>query len=176
MQNLPWLAMLRQIPPAYHDALTVVTRIGQEIAIQNIFRMEENFLVIRGRMAGTTDAGRVFVIPYAELHYLGFQKPLNEEEVAAMLGSNFGSAQATAAPAAAVAESPPDSPSASLKAEEPPAEKPAPEPPPAKPAPEPTPAPAAEKPKPPSSSVLLERVRARLAAQAKVADEAKVRS
>jgi hypothetical protein len=176
MQNPPWLAMLRQIPPAFHNALTLVTRIGQEIAIQNIFRMEDDFLVIRGRMAGTTDAGRVFVIPYAELHYLGFQKPLKEEEVDAMLGGNFGSAQATAAPAAAVKESSLDSPSANPKAEEPAAEKPVAEPPPAKPAPEPTPVPTAEKPKPPSSSVLLERVRARLAAQAKAADEAKVRS
>jgi hypothetical protein len=157
MHDSAWIALLRTIPQALHDNLVLVTRIGQEFTVRNIFRMEEDFVVIRGRMSGTVDAGRVFVIPYTELHFVGFQKPLKEKDVAAIFGGQFtGTQTAGEGEVAAVAADPTLEPV-----------QPAPVEPVAAPEPTPLPSPAPEietKPKPAAKGLLLERVRARLAA------------
>jgi hypothetical protein len=101
MQNAAWMALWRKLPPDQHDQLMVVTSIGTEIAIQNILRIEEDFVVIRGRLAGSSDTGRVFFIPYNQINYAGFQKAIKEEEFHALFGENEAP---TAAPSAAAAQ------------------------------------------------------------------------
>jgi len=88
MQNAAWMALWRRLPPDQHDQLMVVTGIGTEIAIQNILRIEEDFVVIRGRLAGSSDTGRVFFVPYNQINYAGFQKAIKEEEFNALFGEN----------------------------------------------------------------------------------------
>ena len=153
MQTSPWLALLQLLPPNIHNSLVLVTRIGQEFAVQDIFRMEENYLVVRGRLGGTTDAGRVIIIPYSEIHYLGFQKPMKAADISAIFGDQPAVAESEEQAVMAAADLTPE-----------------PEPPPAvvEQSPEPSPAPVAVEPKPstPNKSLLLQRVRARLAASA----------
>ena len=55
-----------------------------ERLLLDVLRMEPDFLMIRGRMAGTSDAGRVFMFPYGSIHYLAFQKAMKVEEVNAV--------------------------------------------------------------------------------------------
>src|SRR5262245_25625478 len=88
MQNLTWFALLQRIPPAQHDNLLILTSTGTEIAIQGILRMEEEYLVVRGRLSGTTDAGRVLFLPYNEITFLAFQKPIKEKDVYAIYGED----------------------------------------------------------------------------------------
>ena len=153
MQNSAWVALLRLLPPAAHANLMLVTTIGQEIAIQDVLRMEPDYLMIRGRMAGTTDAGRVFMIPYSSIHYLAFQKAMKVEEVNAVFNGTPVNAEAPqeslqAAPEPRPEAAAPAVPAQPLSTLE-------------------TLVTAAEKVKPESKVVLLERVRARLAAQGK---------
>ncbi|HMF14248.1 MAG TPA: hypothetical protein VKE94_18155 [Gemmataceae bacterium] len=160
MQNSAWIGLLRMMPPALHDNLLLVTRIGQEFTVQNIFRTEDDFVVIRGRMAGTTEAGRVFLIPYAEIHYVGFQKAMKEKDIAAIFSGQFTGTHSSDERIGAVAEQKPESPPPTPS--EPAAAT--------APAAEPELAPPVEvdiKPKPAAKGLLLERVRARLAASAK---------
>lgn len=148
MQSSQWVTLLARIPAALHNTLVLITTVGTEVAVQDIFRLEDEYVVLRGRMSGTTDAGRVFFIPYDQVHYIGFQKPLKQEDVLAL----YGDAPAPPAPAPAPAEVRPaevTEPAPQAKAE---------------PAPPPEQAPAERPPKPPSKVLLLERVRARLAA------------
>jgi hypothetical protein len=160
MQNTAWVALLRLVPPDLHDSLVVVTTAGQEIVVQSLFRMEEEYLVIRGRMAGTSDTGRILFIPYDHINYLGFQKLLKEPELTAIYEGAYA-----AAPAAEDGEDGPSAEEAAaplaVELPPPPAAPPTPVPPrPAAPAPH-------KSTKQASKTVLLERVRARLAAQAK---------
>jgi hypothetical protein len=160
MRNSAWIALLRLMPPTIHGSLTLVTRIGQEIALQDIFRLEDDYAVFRGRMSGTTDAGYVFMMPYDEIHYLGFQKPMKEPEINAIFSGQCAPPETAEQRALEAADLTP------------PSAEPVPSAPPARPPePKPVPAAAAEIPEPGSKAVLLERVRARLAAstQAKVA-------
>jgi hypothetical protein len=148
MQSAAWIGLLKRFPPAQQDSLMLLTTIGTEITIQAFLRLEEEYLVFRGRVAGTTDTGRVFFIPYDQINYLGFHKAVKEADVYAL----YGEEPPLAVPPPPVEEAvacaaplPETSPVPAAAAE------------PASP-----PEPPAEK--QPSKVVLLERLRARIAA------------
>ena len=86
MQSLAWMTLLRQIPPAKHEIVVLVTTAGIEISMQNLLRLEQDYAVIRGRLSGTTDTGRIFFVPYDQMNYLGFQKEIKDADICAMYG------------------------------------------------------------------------------------------
>jgi hypothetical protein len=125
MQSSAWKALLRLIPPKQRENLVMTTVNGREIAIQGIVKTEDEYLAVRGRLMGTSDVGGgFFFIPYDQITYLGFQRPVQESDVLAMYQE---------APARQ-AETPPDTPPSPAEAETAPVAPP-PEPP--KPAPTP---------------------------------------
>jgi hypothetical protein len=99
-----WKALLRRIPADQFDNLVLMTAQGTEINVQDVLRMEEDVIVLRGRLAGSTDAGRTFFVPYEHFDHLGFQKPLTDPQLQALLGE----APPAARPPSAAAEAPPD--------------------------------------------------------------------
>jgi hypothetical protein len=154
MQNSSWIALVRLIPAALHNQLALVTTIGLEIAVQDVFRLEEEYMVVRGRLAGTTDSGRIFLVPYDQVNFIGLQKMLKEQEIEALFNGTYGAAEPTTATEVAEVDEPPEADSPV----EPPGELAA---------PALSRAPAPNPKKPPSRQLLLERVRARLAAAGK---------
>src|SRR5262249_57453549 len=80
MQNSTWGALLRHIPAEQQDQYMLVTVSGTEIAIQNLLRIDRGFVALKGRLAGSQEAGRVFFIPYDQIDYLGTQKPIKDSE------------------------------------------------------------------------------------------------
>ncbi len=80
MQNSAWAALLRHIPSEIHHNLMLVTASGTEIAIQAILRVDHEFMALKGRLAGSQDAGRLFLIAYNQIDYFGFQQPVKESE------------------------------------------------------------------------------------------------
>lgn len=167
MQGPSWIDLLSRIPAKLHDSLAVTLVTGAEILMQSILRLESDYAIIRGRMSGSTDAGKVLILPYDQLVNLFFTKRMLEAEVEAVFGKIQPSAAAQAAesPAAEVADAEQE---AAAKEEAPTqgmvtpmrtaALNTAPPPPP----PAPTKGQA-----PPSKSILLARLRARLAEQGK---------
>jgi hypothetical protein len=162
MQGPAWLSLLRRLPTALHDGLIIVTTNTAEIVVQSIVRAERDFLVIRGRMAGSQDTGRIVFVPFDQINYLGLTKKPSEAEVQAFLAKPVagGPAEPAAGPAVAQAVSAEVEafvPEVTTEPEPPPPEEPSPVPP--RPG-----AAAAQAPKPnhPSKTVLLARLRARL--------------
>lgn len=88
MHSAAWLSFLRQIPPARHENLSITTVNGNEIAIQSILRAEHDYLVIRGRMMGTTEGGNFFVVPFDQINFLSFHKSITEADVRSFLGES----------------------------------------------------------------------------------------
>src|SRR5438128_4617816 len=86
MQNSAWIVLLRRIPPDQHNSLAIVTSVGIEINIQNLVRIEDDHVVIRGRLAGTTDTGRAFFVPYNQINYLGIVREVKEPQLRALYG------------------------------------------------------------------------------------------
>lgn len=86
MQARAWTSFLRRVPQELHHSLMLVTSIGMEISIQDIICLNDDHLAVRGRLAGTTDSGRLFIVPFEQINYLGFQIAMNE----ALLRQLFG--------------------------------------------------------------------------------------
>jgi hypothetical protein len=87
MHDAAWVKLLRHIPANEHANLLLVTASGREIAIQSLLRIDPQCLALRGRLAGSTDAGRIFFVPYSHIDYFGFQQPLKEAEFHELFGS-----------------------------------------------------------------------------------------
>jgi hypothetical protein len=86
MRSADWVTLLELIPAELHDNLGIIFTNGMELAVQTILRLEEAYVVVRGRPAGTTDAGRVFFVPYNQITYMGFQRPMQESDIRAIYG------------------------------------------------------------------------------------------
>jgi hypothetical protein len=84
MQSAAWAELLRLIPPALRENLSLTTSTGAEIALQNIVRADRDYVVIRGRVTGTTDGIGLFIIPFDRLSHLTFQKSVSEADVRAL--------------------------------------------------------------------------------------------
>jgi hypothetical protein len=87
MQSSAWVALLRHIPAEQHDQYMLVTMSGTEIAIQGLLRIEQEFVALKGRLSGSQEAGRVFFIPYAQIDYIGTQKPIKDSDFNEVFGS-----------------------------------------------------------------------------------------
>jgi hypothetical protein len=81
-----WARLLRLIPPAQQDSLMVVTSNRTEFAVQAILRLDSEFIIIRGRLAGSQDQGRVFFIPCDKIDHVGFYPAVKEAEYNEMFG------------------------------------------------------------------------------------------
>jgi hypothetical protein len=84
--NQAWITLFRRVPANLHDGLTVGLRSGMEIAIQTILKLEPDFLILRGRLTGTQEGGKILLIPYAEMTVLSLARPLKDTEVEAIFG------------------------------------------------------------------------------------------
>ena len=87
-----WIALFERIPAKYHDTLALSLVTGAEIIMQSVLRLESDFAILRGRMAGSTDAGRVIILPYDQIVNAAFTKRMLEPEVKAVFGEIMVSA------------------------------------------------------------------------------------
>jgi hypothetical protein len=84
--NEAWITLFRRIPTNLHDTLTLGITTGAEIVVQKIVRLEPDFMIIRGRLAGTQDAGRIVMIPYAQLTFVAVLRDLKDAEIESIFG------------------------------------------------------------------------------------------
>jgi hypothetical protein len=81
MQGSAWINLLRRIPADLHDSLALGLVTGAEVVVQQLIRMESDFLIVRGRMAGSTAEARVLLVPYSHMALVAFNKPMPEAQV-----------------------------------------------------------------------------------------------
>lgn len=82
-----WQLLFRHLPPEQHSRFTLVTANGTEIAIQQILRIEADFSIIKGRLMGSQESGRVFIVPYASIDTFSFTNSVRDSEVAELFDS-----------------------------------------------------------------------------------------
>src|SRR5262245_3706583 len=80
MPTSPWIALLKRIPAELQCQLSVVTHGGTEINVQNLLDLDGEVLAFRGRLVANQDGGRVYLIPYENIDYIGFNRMVTEEE------------------------------------------------------------------------------------------------
>jgi hypothetical protein len=57
----------------------VMTKAGAEFNLQSVLRIEEEFMLVRGRIAGSNDGGRIFLLSFAQIDHMGFQRPVSDD-------------------------------------------------------------------------------------------------
>ena len=87
MQGSAWLQLLRVLPPEHLDKLILITVNGIEINLQGILRTDPEYLTVRGRLAASTEGGRVFFLPYDQICLIGFRDGIPEAKIQEMLGA-----------------------------------------------------------------------------------------
>lgn len=107
MQAQTWISLFRHIPPEQQNRFTLVTANGMEITVQSLLRLEADFAIIKGRLSGSQDAGRVFFIPYVSIDTFSFTNPVKDSEVADLFDTLTFTAPAVPAAPALPAEAPP---------------------------------------------------------------------
>jgi hypothetical protein len=86
--NQAWISMFRRIPADLHEVLVLGLTTGAELVMQKLVRLEPEFMIIRGRVAGTQDSGRVIMLPYGQLTYVAVARLLKDPEVEAIFGKS----------------------------------------------------------------------------------------
>jgi hypothetical protein len=118
MQAAVWMELLARIPERQRNQLVVMTTARVEITVQELVRMDEEYVAVRGRLAGSSDTGRLFFVPYDQIAYASIQKAVSDQEITEIFGT---APPAPAAPAAAA-----DQLQSEPEAEEPPPPEPEP--------------------------------------------------
>jgi hypothetical protein len=84
MHNSAWVALLKHVPAEQQSRFMLVTTSGTEISLQSFLLIEQECVAVKGRLAGSQEAGRVFFIPYANIDYFGFSQPVKDTEFSEM--------------------------------------------------------------------------------------------
>jgi hypothetical protein len=88
MQSPTWIALFQRIPVDQHANLLIVTSIHDELAVQEIVGLEPEYMAIRGRKTGMAEVGGGFyLVPYNQIVYLAFQRPVKEAEIRRIYGT-----------------------------------------------------------------------------------------
>lgn len=88
MQSTDWIELFSLIPPEQHNTLILMTQSRIELSVEQVLRLEPTYVAIRGRLCGSTDDGRVFFIPYAQLTYVNINRYVKEEEIRSLYGDS----------------------------------------------------------------------------------------
>ena len=95
MQNTDWTNIFRQIPAEMQSQIMIVLNNRAEIAVELIYRLESPFVVLRGRMGGTTETGLLFVLPYDQLSGVYLTRVVSDADVQAMFTAPLAGVQKT---------------------------------------------------------------------------------
>ncbi|HZZ77022.1 MAG TPA: hypothetical protein VFE62_00805 [Gemmataceae bacterium] len=108
--NEVWISMFRRIPASLIDGLSLTLRSGVEIVIQNLLKLEPDFMILRGRMTGTQEGGKILLIPYQEMTVILLGKSLKDPEVEAVFGKGAPPALADMPPVSTETPAPAEEP------------------------------------------------------------------
>jgi hypothetical protein len=163
MLEAGWLQIVSRIGVENLDNVSLITVTGNELVIQSVFRLEHDFMIIRARTSGTMDTGRCIVLPYSQVDFLAFNKAMSEDAVQKLFDGSFQAS--TPAMMMAPSSVPVSAPTPLPYMPAPRSSAPAPES--QAPAAVEEPAPSSESNKHVSKSILLARLRERLAEKSK---------
>lgn len=88
MQGDAWINLLRRIPANLHEGLVLTLSTGSEVVVQRFVKLDTDFAILRGRMAGTQDNGRLVVLPYSNVVSVNVTRRLLDAEIDAIFGKN----------------------------------------------------------------------------------------
>ena len=78
--------ILDKLPPHDVPKTVLILRFATSITLDAVLRTEDEYLVVRGREAGTNDDARAFFVPYDEVLCIKLDRVVKLSEVKRMFG------------------------------------------------------------------------------------------
>ena len=79
-------AILDMMPPHDLTKVVLVLRFNTAITLDSVLRKETEYLVVRGREAGTNDEGRAFFVPFDDVLCVKLDRVVKASEVKRLYG------------------------------------------------------------------------------------------
>ena len=78
------LDLIKRVPEFDHPKLVFVLTVGVSVNLDMVVRVEKNYVVVRGREAGSNDEGRGFFIPFETIAMIKLEKLVRINEFRSM--------------------------------------------------------------------------------------------
>jgi len=86
MQRDTVYELITKIPKVDVTKTVLMLRFNASITLDLVVRYEEDYLVVRGREAGTNDDGRAFFVPYEEILFVKLDRTVKLSDLQKMYG------------------------------------------------------------------------------------------
>jgi len=80
------LDILGKIPPHDLTKIVLILRFATSITLDTVLRREDEYIVVRGREAGTNDEGRAFFVPFEDVLCVKFDRVVKVSEIKRLFG------------------------------------------------------------------------------------------
>jgi len=79
-------SLIKRIPPVDISKVVLVMKSSISINIDLVYKLEPDYIVVRGREAGTNDDGRGFFVPYDEIAYMKIERYVKVSDLKSLFG------------------------------------------------------------------------------------------
>lgn len=86
MKRDHWVSLFQKLPETMHDQVVFSLSTGIDVYNQRFLVYADDYLLVRGRLGGTDEGERIFMVPWEELRMIFFSRPVEDE----MLFKTFG--------------------------------------------------------------------------------------
>ncbi len=90
MNREDWIAILQKVPETLHDQVVFSLSTGIDVYTQRLLQQGEQMLLLRGRLGGSDEAERIFMIPWTEIKLMFFSRPVEDEILFRVFGDLIG--------------------------------------------------------------------------------------
>lgn len=81
MESASWRRILESIRPEEFPSLIVRTMDQVEVAVESLARIEDEVVLVKGRLSGAPDGRRLFIFPYDKLSSLYVNRIVANDEI-----------------------------------------------------------------------------------------------
>lgn len=85
-----WVKLFEKLPESMHDQIVFSLSTGIDVYNQRFLQYSEEFLLVRGRLGGTDEGERIFMVPWPELKMVFFSRPVEDEKLFVAFGELIG--------------------------------------------------------------------------------------
>lgn len=90
MKREHWVHFFQKLPETMHDQVVFSLSTGIDVFNQRFLVYADEYLIIRGRLGGTDESERIFMVPWEELKMVFFSRPVEDEMLVKTFGEIIG--------------------------------------------------------------------------------------
>jgi Sec-independent protein translocase protein TatA len=90
MKREDWIGIFEKLPENMHDQIVLSLSTGIDVYNQRFLQFGDDGLLIRGRLGGTDEGERIFMVPWPEIKMLFFARPIEDDILFRVFGEIIG--------------------------------------------------------------------------------------